>query len=224
MTYLDTTLDNATDHTTSQLVYLLHRNKSITQIRVFPRLELRFENLYIASQELNLTGHGFYDYYHDVKTIKLIHTREKSFMQSWLAGHLLIVLIIGALIAWAMYKMISEQTRKLEEESEREFREFMEALERTRAEAHRAMLEREALLKKEVKEEDTEAKEEKFIDTLSAFTYSVKGKKKVVNPIEGRKRLNEAIMEEDKGSKSKEVELTEIQEDKKHRHLKDKEE
>lgn len=112
------TLDNLYDRSISKLVYLKHRNGSISRVKIFARLEIVFDNLYISSTNLNLTVTGMYQSSKDTKKFIILHTSLASSNKFWLIVHVFIILVVAGSLAWTMFYMIKKQTQMNEKEAE----------------------------------------------------------------------------------------------------------
>lgn len=111
-------LDNLYDRSISKLVYLKHRNGSISRVKIFARLEIIFDNLYISSTNLNLTVTGMYQSSKDTKKFIILPTSLASSSKFWLIVHVFIILVVAGSLAWTMFYMIKKQTQMNEKEAE----------------------------------------------------------------------------------------------------------
>jgi len=103
----------------------MHYNTSITGVNIYRNLELIFNNLYVASNYINLTATDF-NTFDTVQYIRIKFANNDSLKGKFtLLMHIIVILVVGMIITFFLYKCLSRQT---EEEFE-EFASFDEEME-----------------------------------------------------------------------------------------------
>lgn len=101
---------------TRKLLRLVHTNRTVTSVVVYPWIELNFDNLYFSSSYFNLSIHGFTGST-DTTRIPIAPASSDTIIGKMpLLIHVVLIIGVGLVCAFIFYRCIKGQTDEKEKE------------------------------------------------------------------------------------------------------------
>ena len=98
------------DRKTRKYLRLVHTNRSVTRVIIYPWIELNFDNIYFSSTYFNLSIHGFTGSNRST-TIRISPIETDSFYGKMpLLIHVVLIIVVGLVCAFIFYGCIKGQT------------------------------------------------------------------------------------------------------------------